>query len=129
MGLNDFIKSETLQDKSTPLIIAHAGLLFDFPILLTNCMKHKIQDFGFLRQFLFADSLQIMNENGYKRPGLDSLCQKFGLIRDCHSALADVQLLQRVFGIQNVHKQHMYTFERLMFYLKQKNAYTNNESL
>ena len=69
VGLNDFIKSETLQDKSTPLIIAHAGFLFDFPILLTNCMKHKIQDFGFLRQCLFADSLQIMNENGYKRSG------------------------------------------------------------
>ena len=42
------------------------------------------------------------------------------MIRDCHSALADVQLLQRVFGNQHVHGQHMYTFERLMFDLKQK---------
>lgn len=53
-----------------------------------------------------------MSENGYERSRLDSLCQQFGLIRDSHSALNDVRILQKVFDIQHVHSQHMCTFER-----------------
>ena len=120
VALNDFIKSETLQDESKPLIIAHAGFLFDFPILVTNCMKHKIQDFGILQHCLFADSIEVLRENGYQRPGLDSLCQQFGLMRDVHSALGDVQLLKKVFYNQHIHREHIRTFEKVVFDLKQK---------
>ena len=120
VGLNDFIKSENSHDETVPLIIAHAGFLFDFPILFTNCMKHKITDFGFLQHCLFADSLQIMEMNGYHPAGLDALCQQFGLVRGGHSALSDVQLLKKVFGNKHVLDQHIHTFERIMFSLKQK---------
>lgn len=76
-SMNNFIESETLENENTPLIITHAGFLFDFPKLLSNCMKHKIH-----KKCLYVDSLRIMSENGYHCSGLDSLCEDFGLKRD-----------------------------------------------
>lgn len=68
IGLNAFINRET-EDATTPLIIAHGGFLFDFPIWLTICKKHEIEDFSYLQHCVFVDSLQVISENGYKHPG------------------------------------------------------------
>ena len=45
-SLIEFIHNEQLHNKTDPIIIAHDGLLHDFPILFANCMKH---DFGRLK--------------------------------------------------------------------------------
>ena len=41
-------------------------------------------------------------------------------MRDVHSALGDVQLLKKVFYNQHIHREHIHTFEKVVFDLKQK---------
>ena len=99
--LIDFIvcreeKEEEKEEGSPVVIIAHGGYLHDFPLLLTNCMKwylfQPIADR--LKEFLFVDSLDIFRDNGYTKPGLDSLCQRLGIVRNSHSAITDAHLLR-----------------------------------
>ena len=81
-------------------------------------MKHKVTDYGVLRQCLFVDSLQVLKAGGYQNPGLDSMCQRFDSERTHHSALGDVQLLQTIFANQVIIFTH--TFTDIMSYLQQK---------
>ena len=129
----DFIRREQLESDTPPIIIAHGGFLFDFPLLLSNCMKYGVVDHGLLPDCLFLDSIEMFKALGYQKPGLDSLCNKFGLVRQDHSALFDVQLLCRVFKEHSIlYKYNMNSenwikcngqsckYEDLLFYLHQK---------
>ena len=89
ISLIEFIHNEQLQNKTDPIIIAHGRYLHDFPILLANCMKHYFIDFGIVRDCLFVDSVYIFENEGYRRPGSDTLCQGLDIQRNMHSALRD----------------------------------------
>ena len=75
-SLSAFLHDEQKRSHTRPFIIAHAGFSFDFPILFANFIKHKITQLNVFKECLFADSLQIFKDNGYRqRLGLDLLCQ------------------------------------------------------
>ena len=75
-GLVEFLQHE---QSETTIIIAHGGYLHDFPILLASCMKHNCDNFGILAECMFVDSMQILQNGGYKRPGLDVLCEELNI--------------------------------------------------
>ena len=118
----EFIRVEQLQSGTCPTIIAHSGYLHDFPILLANCMKHKFTDFDILHDCVFVDSVRILKDNGYQRPGLYSMCQELGLSRNNHSALEDARLLKTVFTQlpDLLEHSYSYTFIDIMTYLRTK---------
>ena len=93
--LVDFLHREQARGETLTVIIAHAGCLHDLPILLANCMKHDCDEFGILTEYMFVDSMQILQDDGYKRSGLDALCEELN-IKSSHSALEDVYMLKRV---------------------------------
>ena len=118
-SLSAFLHDEQKRSDTRPIIIAHAGFSFDFPILFANFIKHKITQLNVFKECLFADSLLVFKDNGYKqRLGLDSLCQQFGLTRCTHSAIDDVRLLKEVFQGQTIGSSR--TFDEIMFNLHQK---------
>ena len=90
-GLVEFINQES--DSLPPLIIAHGGYLHDFPILLANCMKHNV-DYTPLAMYTFVDSMQLLQDEGYTKPGLDALCQHLQIDSKRHSALKDAKVLK-----------------------------------
>ena len=98
-----------------PIAIAHAGYLNDFPILLASCMKHNCNDFGMLIECMFVDSMQILNDDGYKRPVLDALCQDLVIKRNSHSALEDAYILKTVCNMkpEMLEHPHRYTFQEV----------------
>ena len=61
-GLVEFLRREQAQSEIVPVIIAHWGYLHDFQILLPSCM--------------FVDSMQVLQDDGYKRSGLDALFEE-----------------------------------------------------
>ena len=85
-GLVEFLQHEQAQSERFPIIVVHGGYLYDFPILLASCVKHNCDKFG-----MFVDSMQILQDGGYKRPDLDTMRRikykkklTFGLyIRNC----------------------------------------------
>ena len=93
--MDDFIKfidQESTISKDHPIIISHGGLLMDFPLLIVNCMKNKY-DYMKLSKYVFVDSMEIMRDKGYKKPGLDSFSTTQ---KERHSAVYDVKLLRHV---------------------------------
>ena len=80
-GLVEFLHREQVRGKTLPMIIAHGGYLHDFPILRASCMKHNCDKFGILTECMFMDSMQILQDDGYKRPGLDALCEELNIKR------------------------------------------------
>ena len=74
-----FIHNEQLQSNTDPFIIAHGGYLHDFPILLANCKKYNFNDFGILKDWVLIDSVHIFTDDGYRRPGLDTLCKELSI--------------------------------------------------
>ena len=93
----EFIHNEQLQSATDPVIIAHRWYSHDFPILLANCMKYNFNYFGILSDCLFMDNVHIFKDDGYQRPGLDTLCQELNIKRNIHSALEDAYILEKVF--------------------------------
>ena len=92
-GLVAFIRRETTEPG---IIIAHGGYGHDFPILLASCMKHTYSDIAVLSELLYVDSMQNLKDAGYRRPGLDALCEELKVERMAHSALDDAKILQTV---------------------------------
>ena len=90
-GLVEFLHCETI-----PIIIAHEGYLHDFPIQLASCMKYDCDKFGILPECMFVDSMQILQDDGYKRTGLDVLCEELNIKRKSHSALEHAYILKTV---------------------------------
>ena len=71
-GLVEFLQHEQAHSETVTIIIAHGGYLHDFPILLANCMKHNYDDHTVLTELMYVDSMRILQDEGYKRPGLDA---------------------------------------------------------
>ena len=71
-----------------------------------------------LHDCLFVNSTHVSKNSEYKRYGLDSLCQEFGLMRTSHSAVKDVHLLERVFSNQTIAES--YSFPDLVNFLQRK---------
>ena len=119
ISLIEFIHNEQLRNKTDPIIIAHGGHLHDFPILLANCIKHN---FGVLIDCLFVDSVHIFENEGYRRPGLDTLCQGLDIQRNMHSALGDARILKEVFNkkLELLDHPYGYTFMDVVVYFNGK---------
>ena len=85
-----FIGNESDDDDESPIIIAHGGVLHDFPILLTNCMRHNV-DYSMLERCRFIDSMERLKRHGYAKPGL----QTFRCTGDKkHCAYDDARVLE-----------------------------------
>ena len=66
-GLVEFLHHEQARGEPLPFIIAHGVYLQDFPILLASCMKHNCES-GILTECMFMDSMQFLQDGGYKKP-------------------------------------------------------------
>ena len=88
-----FIRREATE---RAIFTAHGGYVYDFPILLASCMKHNYSDFAVLAELVYVDSMQNLADAGYKRPGLDAICEELKIERRGHSALDDAKILQTV---------------------------------
>ena len=118
-SLLEFIQKEQLQSSSPPTIIAHGGYFHDFPLLLANCMRYHVNSYGILIASTFIDSVQLLQKNGYVRPGLDAMCHELGLSRSTHSALEDAYLLQTIFNKLSLDPSTCsYTFPDILSFLK-----------
>ena len=95
-GLVEFLHPKQARGETPPIIIAYGGYSRDFPILLASSMKHNCDKFGILTECMFVDSLQILHGDGYKRPGLDALCEELNIKRSSHSTLDDAYILKTV---------------------------------
>ena len=89
-GLVAFIRPEAA------IIITHGRYEHDFPILLASCMKHTYSDLAVLSELVYVNSMQNLKDAGYRRPGLDALCEDLKIERMGHSALDDAKILQTV---------------------------------
>ena len=69
-GLVEFLHREQARGEALPIIIAHGGYSLDSPILFASCMKHNCDKFGILTECVFVDSMQAIQDDGYKRPGV-----------------------------------------------------------
>ena len=108
-GLVEFIRREVTEP---PIVIAHGGYAHDFPILLASCMKHNY-DYTVLAELMYVDSMQNLKHAGYRRPGLDALCEEFKIERRGHSALDDAKILQTVCTMKSeemLQNRYGYTF-------------------
>ena len=92
-ALVDFI---SIESTDPPTIIAHGGYHHDFPILFANCHKYGFQDFHVFHQCTFVDSVQLLQDLGYKKPSLTAMCNALGLSRMTHSASKDAYLLKYI---------------------------------
>ena len=109
-GLVAFIRREATEPA---IIIAHGGYVHDCPILLASCMKHNYSDFAVLAELLYVDSMQNLKDAGYRRPGLDALCEELKIERRGHSALDDAKILQNVCTMKSeemLQNSYGYTF-------------------
>ena len=117
-GLVAFIRREATRPA---IIIAHGGYVHDFPILLASCMKHNYSDFAVLGELVYVDSMQNLNDAGYRRPGLDALCEELKIERRGHSALDDAKILQTVCTMKSeLQNPYGYTFIDIISYLNAK---------
>ena len=97
--LVEFIQQEEAAEAKTknsiPItIIAHGGYLFDFPLLLANCMNKRYDFHPKLEKYKFVDSVKVLQSLGYKQTSLDVLGG--GERRTHHSAVQDVERLRNI---------------------------------
>ena len=103
-------------------IIAHRGYSHDFPILLASCMKHNCNKFGILTECMFVDSMQFLQDDSCKRPGLDALCEELNIKGSSHSALEDAYILKTVCNKKPEIPDHPYgyTFGDITYHLNRE---------
>ena len=89
-GLVAFIQREVMEPA---IIIAHGSYVHDFPILLARCMELNYSDFEVLAEIVYVESMQNLKDAGYRRPGLDALCEELKIEGRRHSALDDAKIL------------------------------------
>ena len=113
-----FIHSET----TTPTLIAHGGFLWDFPLLMINCMKYNVDVVMIFTQYSFIDSMKMLQENGYYKPGLETISR----VTSQHNALEDTKVLLKVFTKQspfseilNEYKK-VYSLKDILHFVKTK---------
>ena len=114
-GLVEFIRCEATEP---PIIIAHGGYVHDFPILLASYTKHSYCHFSVPAEFVYVDSMQNLKDAGYRRPGLDALCEELKIERRGHSALDDAKILQK--SKEMLQNPYGYTFINIISYLNAK---------
>ena len=120
-GLVDFLHHEQVQRETT--IIAHGGYSHDFPIFLANCMKHDYDfDLTALAEYMYIDSMQVLQNRGYKRPVLDALCNDLNMKGNGHSKLEDVKILMTICKSKSeiFNQQYGFTFENILHHLDHK---------
>ena len=118
-GLSSFIRQEQRGSNTELTLISHGGTHGEFSILLANCMKKDI-DYDFLRECIFIDSAEAFKNNGYSKPGLDTLCRLNNIVNVArHSAADDANVLKllcsthpSIFG-----KCHTLSFTDVLGYL------------
>ena len=116
-GVIEFIKAE--EDTSPTIIVGHGGNLFDFPLLIAQCLKCGY-DYMQLNSFLSCDSMEILQSMDYHKPGLDAMSNTN---RKTHSAIQDVYLLRNVvrkYIPYNDLTRHSQTLERILQYMESK---------
>ena len=88
-------------------------------------MKHNWDKFGILTECMFVDSMQVLQDDGYKRPGLDKLCKELNIKRSSHSALEDVYILKTVCTMKAEMMDHLYgyTFGDITYHLNENYRY------
>ena len=120
-GLTEFLHGEQAQSETILVIIAHGGYSHDFPIPLASCMKHNWDKFGILTECMCVDSMQVLQDDGYKRPGLDALCKELNIKRSSHSEL-DAYILNNVCTMkaEMMDHPHGYTFGDITYHLNRK---------
>ena len=66
--------------------------------------------------------MQILQDDGYKRPGLDALCEELNIKRGSHSALEDAYILKTVCNKKPEMLDHPYgyTFGDITYHLNRK---------
>ena len=64
-------------------------------------MKNNYSDFAVLAELVYVSSTQNLKNAGYRRPGLDALCEELKIERRGHSALDDAKILQTVCTIKS----------------------------
>ena len=110
--LSSFITKEESYDKET-IIMGHGAFLTDFPLLITNCIKHRF-DHSVFKVYKFVDSMEAFRNSGYNRPGLDSLSPT---LRDVHTAVEDVKLLKDIVTTHHDIRYKLYTYEDILTHL------------
>ena len=118
-ALIEFIRRESTWD---PTIISHGGMAPDFPLIVTNCMKHGI-GYQYIKQCTFIDSVQAFQDAGYEKAGLDELCRINGLLSENrHCALEDAGIIKTLHGMHNdiFQKAYRYKFAYIASLLDRK---------
>ena len=120
-GFIDFLCREQAQSITKPMMVAHGGYLHDFPILLVNCMKNNV-DYTPLAKCTFIDSMQLMQDEGCSRPGLDALCQRLHIYSARHSAHEDAEVLKTICNMYPSILDHPYgyTLQDILHHLNTK---------
>ena len=79
-------------------------------------MKHNYGKFEILTECMFVDSMQLLQDDGYRRPGLDALCEEL------HSASEDAYILKTVCNKKPEMLDHPYgyTFGDITYHLNRK---------
>ena len=82
-------------------------------------MKHNFNDFRILNECLLVDSVHIFENEGYGRPGLDTLCRGLDMQRNMHSALVVARILKEDFDmkLELLGHRYGYSFMDLVVYL------------
>ena len=118
-----FIRNEEgeLYDREETMIIGHGSFYNDYPILLAQCMKNRYPYESELHHFTFIDSMLILRDKGYSKPGLDALS---GISNRLHGAEYDVRLLQTVvqklLHYDDLIERHAYTLDDIHEYMKER---------
>ena len=89
--LQIFLEKEHATSNMPPIIIVHGGRNHDFPMLLSNCRKHKC-NYSALHQYSFLDSMVLLKQKGYSKPGFANHDKE---VRK-HSALEDAKDLRKI---------------------------------
>ena len=113
--LISFITREESYEKQT-IVMGHGAFLTDFPLLITNCIKHHY-DHSVFKGYKFVDSMESFRNSGYVRPGLDSLSSTHRVV---HTALEDVKLLQHIVTTHHDIRYKLYTYEDILTHLAVK---------
>ena len=121
-GPVEFLHREQALGETLLNFIAHGGYSHDFPILLVSCMKHNCDKFGILTEDMFVDSMQALQDDGYKRPGLNALCEQLNITRSSHSELEVASTLYYVCNKKSKILDHPYgyTFGDITSHLNRK---------
>ena len=95
-ALDNFFYTEQESDNHLTTIVAHGGANSDFPILFASCIKNQTS-LNSLKNASFLDSVKLLKKSGINRPGLATLCARYGIKNENrHSAYWDAYALKTV---------------------------------